>query len=334
MFRANDADLYNDQPDRKELNMRTAIFCIAFSLSLITGSALFAADVTDVKVGKAKITGVKAAASGPIKLNDKQISACIEVSATALIKKNKTTKTTDLLKNIGNKKCSITLTKPDKKRKSAHEVYAHARASVAIVVGVYKCGRCSRWHPAPASGFVISADGAIVTNYHVIENTKRETFVAYVNNKIYPVKEILAASKANDLAILQLDLPKGVKLKPLAIQPSAPVGSDAIVISHPDRRYFSLTRGVVSRYFHMDKKTAKNVPMMAITADYAKGSSGGPVLNDHGAVIGIVSSTVSVYYTTGKNGVKENLQMVFKQCVPAASLMKLIESKDESKSEK
>jgi serine protease Do len=265
--------------------------------------------------------------SEPIKLNDKQISAFIEVTATSLIKKNKTTKTTELHKNLANKKCELVLAKPGKKKQQAHEVYKQTRSSVAIVAGVYKCGKCTRWHPAPASGFVISKDGALVTNYHVIENKTRETFVAYVDNKVYPVKKVLAASKNNDVAILQLDLPKGVELKPIAIQPNAPVGSDAIVISHPDRRYFSLTRGIVSRYFHMDKKSARNVPMMAITADYAKGSSGGPVLNDKGAVIGIVSSTSSVYYSTAKNGTKENLQMVFKQCVPAASLMKLIDNK-------
>jgi hypothetical protein len=62
---------------------------------------------------------------------------------------------------------------------------------------------------------------------------------------------------------------------------------------------------------------------MSITADFAKGSSGGPVFDEAGNVAGMVASTESVYYDT-KNGVRDNLQMVFKNCAPARSLLDLI----------
>jgi S1-C subfamily serine protease len=57
---------------------------------------------------------------------------------------------------------------------------------------------------------------------------------------------------------------------------------------------------------------------MSITADYAKGSSGGPVFNDRGEVVGMVSSTSSLYYQTDSpEAPKEKgpLQMVIKNCV-------------------
>jgi len=63
--------------------------------------------------------------------------------------------------------------------------------------------------------------------------------------------------------------------------------------------------------------------MMAVTADFARGSSGGPAFNDCGNVVGFVCSTSSVYYKVGQ-GRKDDLQMVFKNCVTAASVLKLI----------
>jgi len=207
---------------------------------------------------------------------------------------------------------------------AAHEMYEKLRPSVAVVAGVYKCGKCDRWHGAPASGFAITED-VLVTNYHVIAGDNRETFVAYVNNgKVYPVKEVLAASERDDIAMIRLNMVDGGKLTPISLEADAPVGTDVNVISHPARRYYTLTRGIVSRYFTMNRKGARNVPTVMITADYARGSSGAPVLNERGAAVAMVASTNSVYYE--ENGEQQkNLQMVFKQCVPAKSVLKLIE---------
>ena len=65
-------------------------------------------------------------------------------------------------------------------------------------------------------------------------------------------------------------------------------------------------------------------PRMAITADYAKGSSGAPVLNSEGEVVGMVSATNSIYYTREK-GQNQNLQMVVKLCIPVAAISKLLD---------
>jgi S1-C subfamily serine protease len=66
--------------------------------------------------------------------------------------------------------------------------------------------------------------------------------------------------------------------------------------------------------------------MFSITADFAKGSSGAPVFNEFGAVIGSVNNTQSTYYSV-KNGVKDNLQMVFKNTVSMQHLLNLIQPK-------
>ncbi len=258
-------------------------------------------------------------------INDRQITGAIESITTKLIDDNKTTKASLLIEQLTRDKCQLTLTEPGKEALTSAQVYEQCAASVLVFSGLYKCDKCTNWHAGPASGFVITEDGVAVTNHHVVDKANNETFVAMtIDGKVLPVKEVLAASKANDLAIVQLDLPAGMKLRPLAIAPNQPVGSPITLISHPDRRFYTLTTGIISRYHSMGRG-AQNVPMVTITADYARGSSGAPVLNDRGAVIGIVASTHSVYYST-EGGKQENLQMVFKQCIPAASLMSLIEA--------
>jgi serine protease Do len=138
---------------------------------------------------------------------------------------------------------------------------------------------------------------------------------------VYPVVEVLAADAARDVALVKLGGAKNLPAAPVRAG-SSPL-TDVVVMSHPDGRFFSITKGVVSRYFRRGKD-GKGPMFMQITADYAKGSSGGPVLNTAGEVIGLVSSTNSVYYNQDKDGDQQNLQMVFKDCVPADAILGLV----------
>jgi serine protease Do len=207
----------------------------------------------------------------------------------------------------------------------SHEVYPSVAPSVLVLSKVYKCGRCTRWHDRSAGAFVLTAAGAIMTNHHVVAGLKpdeRAMVATTVNGKVYVVKEILAADKLNDIAILQLDLPAGEKLQPAKIAAEAIPGEDVYVISHPVGRFFTLTKGVVSRnaMIHTPNGSSKR---LYITAEFAKGSSGAPIFNGRGEVVGMVASTQSIYYTeTGDE--QKNLQMVFRNCIPAASVHALL----------
>ena len=67
------------------------------------------------------------------------------------------------------------------------------------------------------------------------------------------------------------------------------------------------------------------VDAVAVTADYARGSSGAPVLNSQGQVVAVVSSTESIYYS--EDGQRQrDFQMVFRTCIPSSSLWKMIRS--------
>ena len=195
-----------------------------------------------------------------------------------------------------------------------------AQQAVVVIGGVYKCNRCPDWHIAPASGFLIAED-LVVTNYHVVGNPDRSGLaVRLFDGRMFMVEDVVASSEQYDLAVLRL--PK-TGMKPIALGPSAPVARKINLISHPNRKFFTLSEGRVARYFVM-QRNRRPVSAMAITADFGKGSSGAPVLNEEGQVVGIAASTESLYYTE-KEGVQNNLQMVFKNCVPVSQLRELID---------
>ncbi|MEP3211680.1 MAG: serine protease [Luteolibacter sp.] len=193
--------------------------------------------------------------------------------------------------------------------------------SVYIISSVYLCGKCEHWHAGGiASAWALSRDGLMVTNYHVIASAKGGAMgVVGRDGKNHRVIEILAGDKSNDIAIIRVD---SDQLVPLQVGPSAPIGEHVEVISNPDRRFFSHTYGRVSRYHSRPTKDdGKSTVKMSITADYAKGSSGGPVLDSEGRIAGMVASTFSIYYDSSPDGKsKQNLQMVIKDCVPVSAI--------------
>jgi S1-C subfamily serine protease len=105
--------------------------------------------------------------------------------------------------------------------------------------------------------------------------------------------------------------------------PEPPVGTAISVISHPAGHFYSFTTGIISRYMDVLDPSG-TYSAFAITADYARGSSGAPVMNQQGQVVGIFRSTESIYYSENR-GQQRNLQMVYKICIPVASLHKLLE---------
>jgi serine protease Do len=212
--------------------------------------------------------------------------------------------------------------KPESAILSGEELYRKRLPSVVMIGKIYKCDRCDRWHANIATGFVIHRDGIVVTNYHVIETEDAEDAIGVQTHdgKIYRVEKVLASSQKNDLAILKID---ATDLQPAPIAPGVDVGESVSVISHPVKHLFTYTEGTVSgksqrRY----RKTVR--PQLTITADFAKGSSGAPIFDKTGAVVGIVRATETVYYDENR-GNDTNPQMVWKFAIPSECLLELIE---------
>jgi len=132
------------------------------------------------------------------------------------------------------------------------------------------------------SGFIVRADGAIVTNYHVISNAKGIKVKA--GDKVLDVEGLILADKGTDLVILKV---KGEKFQAVKIGDSekATVGEKVYVISSPQGLENTISDGLLSgiREISSDKK------VLQITAPVSSGSSGGPVFNTSGEVIGITT---------------------------------------------
>lgn len=240
----------------------------------------------------------------------------------ALLDRKQLTPYAELKKQLDRRVASVplALTAPAAAALDGAAIYARARAGVLVMCQPYKCGKCNQWHVNFSTAFAVTADGVIAANYHSMKSTNTEAMVvATADGRLYPVREVLAASAEDDAVLLRTD---ARNLVPLPLSADEPVGRPVSVVSHPDRQFFVMTRGHVSRYYVERGPSQAASTRMAITADYAKGSSGGPVFNEAGAVVGMVASTHSIYYED-HDGKQENLQMVIKSCVPARAILRL-----------
>jgi S1-C subfamily serine protease len=167
-----------------------------------------------------------------------------------------------------------------------------------------------------ASGYVIHEDGVIVTNYHVIEVMKnmksKALFVSDAASNVYPITGILSSSQTNDLAILKIDT-KGEKIKSIPFAAEELVGENIYMMGHPFNNYFYMENGIIANKYISDRDDGVKI---AITAEFGQGASGGPVVNENGQLVGMVSATMMEYV----NGSREHgaLQFIVKEVVPVS----------------
>lgn len=137
------------------------------------------------------------------------------------------------------------------------------------------------------SGFFVEVD-RIVTNRHVLEGALRAE-VHSSTGAIYPVKAVLAVDAEGDIALLKIDTPSP-QIRPLPLDKTSPQeGESVVVIGNPLGLEGSVTNGIVS--------AVRDIPtfgrIIQITAPISSGSSGSPVVNMQGQVIGIATLQIT-----------------------------------------
>ncbi|MEG1460846.1 MAG: trypsin-like peptidase domain-containing protein [Oscillospiraceae bacterium] len=151
------------------------------------------------------------------------------------------------------------------------------------------------------SGFIVTSDGYIVTNYHVIKNAYLGGYKISVmlNDGSSHEAKIVGGEEQFDLAVLKIDA-KGLDAATLGDSASMKVGETVHAIGNPlGELAFTMTSGTVSaldrKITTSDRETGTTVTnnMFQIDAAVNDGNSGGPVYNSRGEVIGIVTAKYS-----------------------------------------
>ena len=140
------------------------------------------------------------------------------------------------------------------------------------------------------SGF-LADDSTIATNLHVIENAHALTVTLIGDGSEHPVDHIRAVDSKNDLAILHVG---NIHLKPIEIPElfSVEIGTNVFALGNPRGLEGTISNGIVSAVRKIEGRE-----LIQHTAPISSGSSGGPILNEKGDLVGIAVSSL----TSGQN---------------------------------
>ncbi|AKF09480.1 HtrA protease/chaperone protein [Sandaracinus amylolyticus] len=130
------------------------------------------------------------------------------------------------------------------------------------------------------SGFVVGAGGVIVTNHHVLGDATSAR-VTMRDGRTFDRVRVLATDPSNDLALLAIDA-EGLAAVPLAADEDVQIGATTFAIGSPLGLDHTLTQGIVSAI-----RDESGTTMVQTQAPIAPGSSGGPLFDDRGRLIGV-----------------------------------------------
>jgi len=167
-------------------------------------------------------------------------------------------------------------------RQAQRGVSEIVKVSIDAVVLVVASGEGSR-ETVQGSGFIVSPDGRIVTNYHVIEGV-RSAIVKLNNGAFYPVEGLLGADREKDLAILKVtarDLP----ILSLGDSDALSIGEGVIAIGSPLGLENTVSDGIVSSV----REESEGRKWIQTTAPASPGNSGGPLLDLQGRAVGVIT---------------------------------------------
>lgn len=164
---------------------------------------------------------------------------------------------------------------------SVRDVFVQAAPSVVRVAALDAEGRATSF----GTGFYIDDHGTVVTNFHVIDGAAAVR-VTDSSSQTYEVRGVSGHDKLQDLALLTVAVDRS---PPLGIATTrAQVGDEVIAIGNPLGLENTISTGIISGVRSM----TENVVLYQITAAISPGSSGGPVLNPAGELVGITKATI------------------------------------------
>ena len=216
------------------------------------------------------------------------------------------------------------------------EIARRAAAAHLRVGWVYQCTKCDRWHSNLAGGYAIASD-VVATARHVVEPPAAMRagggYVIAVRGQddVLDVTSVLLADEVSDTAVLRV---AAQDLKPLAFSRDVQVGDTSYCLSDPKGVVGHFSSGIVNRLFTLSKAGEKADPRqerIAVSADWAPGSSGSAILDECGNIIGHVARIRPLF---GKPGTPDShgkepttvpTLMTVNEAIPASVIASLIE---------
>lgn len=141
------------------------------------------------------------------------------------------------------------------------------------------------------TGFAVSPDGLLITNYHVATGGHQLYAVDY-DKKRLPVTQTLASNERDDLALLKINAVTKVYVELSTDEAQAPAGTRIAIIGGPLGLEGSLSEGIVAAYRELTEYDVLG-RFMQVTAPISPGSSGSPVFLMNGKVVGVASANLA-----------------------------------------
>jgi S1-C subfamily serine protease len=160
-----------------------------------------------------------------------------------------------------------------------------AGAAVLTIIASNRAGTAV----SQGSGFIISSDGLAGSNYHVIKGST-EAIAECCSGRVFEIHSVEGADLEKDLVVFQLyergsaDKPQNLPYVTLGSSKDVSVGDKVIAVGSPQGLENTISDGILSAV-----REYKSIRYLQITAPISPGSSGGPVLNENGKMVGIAT---------------------------------------------
>lgn len=185
----------------------------------------------------------------------------------------------------------------DEEPLSLSEVYDRCAKSV-VAITTEQGGGAGSW----GSGMIMTSDGYIITNAHVLDNA-HSAVVTLWDNREFDAK-LVGADSANDVAVIKIDATDLPAIEFCGSQPI--VGEDVAAIGNPlgEQLRGTMTDGIISAISRDITYTSHPMTLIQTNAAINDGNSGGPLLNMYGQVVGMTSmKLISSYGTLSIEGI-------------------------------
>jgi V8-like Glu-specific endopeptidase len=169
------------------------------------------------------------------------------------------------------------LTKKEVKQLTISDITSRSSSAIASIKTKDKNGN----DIGMGSGFVVSEDGIIATNFHVLESAYQAE--VKIGEKTYKEVYFIKGAPEVDIALIKVDA-RGLKVLPIGNSDTLLNGQSIVVLGNPWGLERTVTNGLVSAV-----RSQENIKLIQMSAPVSPGSSGGPVLNEAGEVVGITT---------------------------------------------